>query len=110
MILMFASSVDAAEKTSIVCQWAHSQQDCQDPGRRLEIRAMSISGFFSCVLKNVRRRANTVTWDGHCFSPDGNRRPETGNVRNAMTAKLVDGNLTLSGLGLGAGPLLRCTQ
>jgi hypothetical protein len=93
---------------SIVGTWASSIADCEDPERQLSIRAMSIGGGFSCVFNSVKRKDNTVTWGGHCFSPDGSRRPESGNEAVAIIAKLRNGKLTLSGLGLAAGPLMRC--
>ena len=93
---------------SIVGKWAPSKADCQDPERQLRIRPMSIGGGFSCEFKSVKRKGDVVTWGGHCFSQDGDRRPEAGEEVAAMVAKLKNGKLMLSGLGLGAGPLLRC--
>jgi hypothetical protein len=95
---------------SIVGTWADSHAACANPERVLAIRAMSIGGGFSCMFNTVKRNGNTVTWGGHCFSPDGSRRPEQGDTSPAMVAKLRNGKLSLEGLGLGAGPLIRCKK
>jgi hypothetical protein len=108
MLIFNAHAIPAHAAESIVGHWARSATACQDPEQHLAIRPLSIGGGFSCVFSGVQRKGNTVTWSGHCFSPDGNRRPETGDEQVAMVAKLEGGKLSLSGMGLAAGPLIRC--
>jgi hypothetical protein len=104
--LLSTTPVLAAQ--TIVGTWAGSKADCGKPDERTVIGPMSIDSYFRCDFTRVKRRGNTVTWDGYCYGPEGDRRPQTGIDTSAMTARLNNGKLTLEGQGLGLGPLVRC--
>jgi hypothetical protein len=106
--ILATATPPAAAATSIVGTWAESSTACSIPDQQLVIAPLAISGVFTCSFNNVRRTGDVVTWNGHCFSPDGSRRPEAGDMPAAMTATLSDGTLILSGSGLAVGPLTRC--
>jgi hypothetical protein len=105
---LVAFCLPAAAATSIVGTWAASKADCKKPDERTVIKSMSIESYFRCDFVKVKRTGNNVVWDGACYGPEGDRRPESGTDTAAMTAVLKNGKLSLSGLGLGQSGLIRC--
>jgi hypothetical protein len=88
---------------TIVGSWSIDPTACKtDPQGVFVIKPMSISGGISCDFKSVRRNGDTVTWEGICYSPEGDARD------GGMTARLDGRKLTLDGSGLAVGPLYRC--
>jgi hypothetical protein len=100
--IVAASPVAAAG--SITGTWAYPGASCTGSSdNKVIIGARSISGSFACTFTSVRRQGSTVRWQGTCYGPDGDTRGP-----GEMVARLAAGRLTLSGFGLGAGPLKRC--
>jgi hypothetical protein len=100
ILLVFLSVAPAAAADTVYGRW--SSEACKQPPDII-VTAQRISGAFYCDFTKSTTQATTVTWQGTCHNPDGNKRGP-----GQMVGELRDGKLTLDGLGLRAGPLTRC--
>jgi hypothetical protein len=102
-IVAFACGCSAARAESVTGSWSY--RPCKVGRGAITVSATAISGDINCTFASVRRSGNIVRWQGTCYSPEGDARGP-----GEMVAVLRGGKLTLSGFGLGAGPLTRCRR
>jgi hypothetical protein len=108
LLAFVATGAFAAE--SMTGTWASSKEGCRDPDDRIIVKPLAIeSNAMNCDFAAVSREGNTVTWAGHCFSPEGGRRPDDGED-GMIQARLDKKTLMIEGLGMEAGPLVRCKR
>ncbi len=113
LMLGFAAamiSLPALGAESIVGTWSFSKSACGRPSEQIRIgpKGIASEGGMNCQFAKVSRSGDTVTWVGHCYSPEGIRRPEEPDDDGEVTATLSGSRLTVDGLGMSMGPLVRC--